>query len=235
MKPRLTLILTIIGLLGAGCAPEPVAVPPPSPVTVVEPRLEASLLSRPGPAQVSLDGHALGQTPRVVKVASLDEVLRITAVQGKEQPAETRIRVISDSSMEVTFMFRGSVSAMAKALGLPRILVFDYGSALTFGVDKYDLAPSFMTMLQHQADLLTSHFAGIPVFVCGHTDPTGTSSHNAILAFKRAEVVTNYLVRKGVDKKLIKTQGFGSAYPVAGNDTPEGRALNRRTEIILPR
>jgi peptidoglycan-binding protein ArfA len=51
----------------------------------------------------------------------------------------------------------------------------------------------------------------------------------------RAEVVTDYLVRKGVDKKLIKTQGFGSAYPVAGNDTPEGRALNRRTEIILPR
>jgi outer membrane protein OmpA-like peptidoglycan-associated protein len=48
-------------------------------------------------------------------------------------------------------------------------------------------------------------------------------------------VVTGYLVKQGVDPKLIKTQGFGSTYPVAGNDTPEGRALNRRTEIILPR
>jgi outer membrane protein OmpA-like peptidoglycan-associated protein len=90
-------------------------------------------------------------------------------------------------------------------------------------------------MLDRQAALLTSHFAGIQVFVCGHTDPSGSSSRNAVLAFKRAEVVTGYLVKQGVDPKLIKTQGFGSTYPVAGNDTPEGRALNRRTEIILPR
>jgi outer membrane protein OmpA-like peptidoglycan-associated protein len=235
MKPRLTLFLPFVGLLGAGCAPGPVAVPKPPPVAVAELKMEASLRSLPGPAQVSLDGHPLGLTPRVVKVASFDEVFRITAAQGQVQPAETRIRLISDSAMEVTFMFGESVSPMAKALGLPRILVFDYGSALTFDLDKYDLTPAFTTMLDHQADLLTSHFAGIPVFVCGHTDTTGSSNHNAILAFNRAEVVTDYLVRKGVEKKLIKTQGFGSAYPVAGNDTPEGRALNRRTEIILPR
>jgi len=47
-------------------------------------------------------------------------------------------------------------------------------------------------------------------------------------------VVTDYLAHRGVRKSLIKTQGFGSAYPVASNDTPSGRALNRRTEIILP-
>jgi outer membrane protein OmpA-like peptidoglycan-associated protein len=197
--------------------------------------MEASLISQPGPAQVSLDGQPLGQTPRVVRVESLDEVFRITAAQDKEQPSETRIRVISETSMEVTFLFRGSVSPMAKALGLPRILVFDYGSALTFQVNHHDLAPSFTPMLDSQAALLTSHFPGIPVFVCGHTDPSGSASHNAILAFQRAEVVAAYLVQHGVDRKLIKTQGFGSTYPVAGNDTPEGRALNRRTEIILPR
>jgi peptidoglycan-binding protein ArfA len=136
--------------------------------------------------------------------------------------------------LEVTFLFRGSVSPMAKALGLPRILVFDYGSALTFDVDKYVLIPAFTVMLNRQADLLANHFAGIHVYVCGHTDATGNATHNAVLALRRAEVVTDYLVAKGVRPELIKTQGFGSAYPVAGNETPAGRALNRRTEIILP-
>lgn len=228
-------LLPILALLGAGCAPAPAPAPAPPPVVAPEPRLEASLISRPGPAQVSLNGQMLGQTPRVVRVNSLDEIFQITAARDQEQPAETRIRVISDTEMEVTFLFRGSVSPMAKALGLPRILVFDYGSALTFKVNKYDLAPAFTPMLDRQAALLTSHFAEIPVFVCGHTDPTGRARRNAVLAFQRAEVVTAYLVRKGVSPKLIKTQGFGSSYPVASNETPEGRALNRRTEIILPR
>jgi len=232
---KLIPILLLTGLLGTGCAPpKPVPEPPPPAAPVAEPKVEASLVSSPGPAEVSLNGKDLGQTPRVVKVASLDEVLRITAAQDKEPPSETRIRVISDTAMEVTFLFRGTVSPMARALGLPRILVFDYGSALTFEVDKYALAASFTSMLDRQAELLTSHFAGIRVYVCGHTDQTGNANHNAVLALRRAEVVTDYLVRKGVGREFIKTQGFGSAYPVAGNDTPAGRALNRRTEIILP-
>jgi len=231
---RLPAVLLSLGLLGLGCAPKPEPAPPPTPPPP-EPKLEASLISEPGPALVSLDGQPLGQTPRVVKVESLDEVFRITAAQDQEQPAETRIRVISETAMEVTFLFRGNVSPMARALGLPRILVFDYGSALTFKVDRYDLAPTFTPMLDRQAALLASHFPGIQVFVCGHTDPTGSAGHNAVLALRRAEVVAGYLAQRGIDPRLIKTQGFGSAYPVASNDTPEGRARNRRTEIILPR
>jgi len=234
MKTLPTLLLLLLPGLLVGCAPKPVPVPPPPPPVVVEPKLEASLISRPGTAQVVLKGQSLGQTPKVVKVASLDEVFQITAARNQEKPTETRIRVLSDTSAEVTFMFGPSASPMARALGLPRIMVFDYGSALTFASDKYALAPAFTAMLDRQADLLTSHFAGIHLFVCGHTDDTGNANHNAVLALRRAEVVTDYLAQKGVSKSLIKTQGFGSAYPVAGNDTPAGRALNRRTEIILP-
>jgi outer membrane protein OmpA-like peptidoglycan-associated protein len=183
---------------------------------------------------LSLNGQDLGQTPRVVKVDSWDDVFRITAVRNQEPPSETRVRVASDRSMEVTFLFQGSVSPMAKALALPRILVFDYGSALTFDLDKYELAPAITPALDRQADMLIHHFAGIPIFVCGHTDISGSASHNAVLSLRRAEVVTDYLVARGVNRQLIKTQGFGSTYPVAGNDTLAGRALNRRTEIILP-
>ena len=198
------------------------------------PTLETDLESRPGPANLAMHGHDLGRTPKVVMVKSLDEVLTITASMDREQLTETRVRVISDAKAEVTFVFGPGSSPMAKVLGFPRILVFDYGSATTFEVDRHDLAPGFLGMLDRQAALLQAHFPGVKVFVCGHTDQTGEASHNAVLSLERAQAVAAYLGGKGVARDLIQAQGFASAYPVAGNDTAPGRALNRRTEIILP-
>jgi len=221
IAPRLLLLSA--ALLLAGCrAPAPA------------PALEATLIARPGPAQLTLKGKALGLTPQVVKVASLEEVLQITAAMDKSQLTETRVRVLSATAAEVTFLFGEGSSAMAKVLGFPRILVFDYGSALTFEVNKFDLAPAFTALLDRQAELLTGPFAGLNVFVCGHTDQSGEAGHNAVLSLQRAQAVENYLAAHKVGKALLKAQGFGSAYPVAGNDTAPGRALNRRTEIILP-
>ena len=199
-----------------------------------KPGLETALESRPGAARLAMHGRDLGQTPKVVMVKSLDEVLGITASMDQEQLAETRVRVISDTRAEVTFYFGPERSAMAKVLGFPRILVFDYGSATTFEVDRHDLAPGFLGLLDRQAALLQAHFPGVRVFVCGHTDQTGEAAHNAVLSLERAQAVSGSLGGKGVARNLIQAQGFGSAYPVAGNDTAPGRALNRRTEIILP-
>ena len=198
------------------------------------PKLETTLASRPRPAQLSLNGRGLGQTPTVITVASMAELLQITAAVGQEKPTETRVRMLSESSAEVTFYFGENSSSLAKTLGFPRILVFDYGSAFPFEVDRYDLASSLIGMLNRQAELLNDHFSGIPVFVCGHTDQTGEANHNSLLSLQRAQAVADHLEHKGVPKKLITAQGFGSSYPLAGNDTVAGRALNRRTEIILP-
>jgi outer membrane protein OmpA-like peptidoglycan-associated protein len=219
MKTHDLLPLAAAGILLAGCS---------------RPKLEASLDARPGPARIQLKGRSLGTTPRVVRVGSMAEVLDLSASMDQAAPSETRIRVLSPTSAEVTFFFGEGSSVMAKALGLPRILVFDYGAAPTFEVDKADLAPVFTDMLVRQAELLTGHFRGIPVYVCGHTDPTGSVDHNAVLSLRRAQAVAERLLAGGVEASLVKAQGFGSAYPVASNDTAPGRALNRRTEIILP-
>jgi outer membrane protein OmpA-like peptidoglycan-associated protein len=168
-----------------------------------------------------------------VVVSSLAELLQISASMNHEHLTETRIRFLANDQVEVVFYFGENSSAMAKALGLTKILVFDYGSTTTFDVDKFDLAPAFQTQLDRQAELLRSSFSGLPVFICGHTDQTGETTHNQQLSFLRAQAVTDYLTTRGVPKGLVKTQGFGSTYPVAGNDTPTGRTLNRRTEIIL--
>ena len=70
------------------------------------------------------------------------------------------------------------------------------------------------------------------ILLVGHTDDTGSSQLNADLSERRAHVVAEYLKRKGVPESNIYFQGAGEAYPVANNRTEEGRAINRRVEII---
>ena len=79
------------------------------------------------------------------------------------------------------------------------------------------------------------------IIVDGYTDnvPIGPGlkregiSSNLELSSRRADVVVDYLVNQGVNQNLISAQGFGESNPVASNDTPEGRAQNRRIEVTL--
>lgn len=67
----------------------------------------------------------------------------------------------------------------------------------------------------------------------GHTDNVGKAENNKVLSQKRAEACLNYLVKKGIGKKRLSAVGFGQDQPVATNDTPEGRAKNRRVDFIV--
>ncbi len=67
----------------------------------------------------------------------------------------------------------------------------------------------------------------------GFTDSTGTAGHNQTLSSQRADAVRTALVDLGVGGDRIRTRGYGEAFPVAGNDNPSGRQLNRRVEIVL--
>lgn len=72
------------------------------------------------------------------------------------------------------------------------------------------------------------------VIVEGHTDNIGSKAYNLSLSEQRAEAVKVYLVSQGIDNERISTAGLGFEFPVASNDTGEGRQQNRRVEIILP-
>ena len=65
----------------------------------------------------------------------------------------------------------------------------------------------------------------------GYTDKIGSDSYNIKLSQKRAKAVEDYLVSKGVERNNLKIVGYGKASPIATNETPEGRSMNRRVEI----
>ena len=71
------------------------------------------------------------------------------------------------------------------------------------------------------------------IIAVGHTDEVGADAYNQKLSVRRADAVKAYLASKGVEKNRIYTEGKGKKQPVADNKTAEGRAKNRRVEILL--
>ncbi|HWQ10162.1 MAG TPA: OmpA family protein, partial [Holophaga sp.] len=196
--------------------------------------LAVRVLSTPAQATISLKEKPIGTTPQSISVPMASDLLQLKAVLGASEASEKRIRFVSPEQAEVMFMFGKERSALARSLGLSKVLVFDYGEGITFDVDRHELKPVFKDLLERQAELLKAHFTGLDIYVCGHTDSSGNMNHNLALSLARAQTVAERLISLGVPRARLKVQGFGSAFPIAGNDTPEGKALNRRTEIVLP-
>jgi len=103
---------------------------------------------------------------------------------------------------------------------------------VTFAVDSTTISPSFRAALDEVASSLQKYPDSL-VDVMGHTDSTGSDSHNLDLSQRRADSVKGYLVMRGVGGARVATIGYGEQYPRADNNTAEGRALNRRVEIRI--
>jgi OOP family OmpA-OmpF porin len=100
-----------------------------------------------------------------------------------------------------------------------------------FDYKKWDVKPQFNTNLDNIISIL-KRTPGLKIRVEGHTDNIGSEKYNLKLSKKRAEAIKAYLVEKGIEKSRITSIGYGFSKPRAGNDTKEGRALNRRAELI---
>jgi sodium-type flagellar protein MotY len=106
-------------------------------------------------------------------------------------------------------------------------------TSIYFGSDQYRMTASEVNKLDNIVAYLKVDNSIQELILDGHTDHVGTDEDNLILAQKRAETVTQYLVDKGIDKKIILSRWHGEAYPVANNNTVAGRAKNRRVTLRL--
>lgn len=88
-------------------------------------------------------------------------------------------------------------------------------------------------VIDHIAQTLIAH-PQLKIEVIGHTDNLGKPERNLALSFARAEAVHDALVSAGVDSTRASFTGRGDAEPIAANDTREGRAVNRRVDLLIP-
>jgi outer membrane protein OmpA-like peptidoglycan-associated protein len=103
---------------------------------------------------------------------------------------------------------------------------------VTFETNSSSLDSRFFAVLDSVTTVLQEYKSTL-VTVAGYTDSTGSAEYNQKLSEKRATTVALYLNSRGVAKERLAAIGHGEAHPVAGNDTAEGRARNRRVEITL--
>ena len=113
-----------------------------------------------------------------------------------------------------------------------RGLVITLSGSVLFASNKSQLLPSAQTRLNQVAAALIET-KDRKLTVEGHTDSQGSIGHNQELSQQRADAVRSYLISRGYPSDLITAQGIGEDRPVADNSSVEGRANNRRVEIIV--
>jgi OmpA-OmpF porin, OOP family len=103
---------------------------------------------------------------------------------------------------------------------------------ILFETDKFVIRPQYFKDLDDLVLYLNASKATF-VDILGHTDSEGEDDKNLILSKNRVNAVVQYLVSKGISSNRIKGTGFGETLPVATNNTPEGKTLNRRIEFLI--
>lgn len=103
---------------------------------------------------------------------------------------------------------------------------------VNFSIGKNDITADSKNGLVHLATFLQEH-PGVRVELGGHADNTGGEERNIILSWHRAKMVYEYLLGLNVSESQLTYHGYGSSMPIDTNATPEGRANNRRTDVVV--
>jgi outer membrane protein OmpA-like peptidoglycan-associated protein len=177
---------------------------------------EASRLQSEAAARTAAEAQRQAAAERQ---AALDAQAAAQAARQQGLEAEARARALEAQlkDLEAKKTERGMVITMGDVL---------------FDTNQAQLKPGAMRNVQKLADFL-KQYPQRKVMIEGFTDSTGSAARNQELSEQRARSVGNALTGMGIASDRIASRGYGPAYPAAGNDSAQGRQLNRRVEIII--
>ena len=151
--------------------------------------------------------------------AAAAERLRAEQASGTANAAEERVRQLEAQLKDI------------EGKQTERGLLVTLGDVL-FAFNKAELTPQAGPRLDKLATFL-KQFPRRKLLVEGYTDAIGTDAYNMELSERRAEAIREALIARGVDTTRVVTKGYGKAYPVADNSSIDGRAVNRRVEVVI--
>jgi outer membrane protein OmpA-like peptidoglycan-associated protein len=175
--------------------------------------------------------------------AEMKEAESARAAQLSAEEAEQARRLAKSRASEAEFAKREAELASQQIDSLTRQLenlqlretesgvVVTLGDVL-FASGQAELVEGGRSSLEEVVDLLQTE-PDKKIRVEGHTDSSGETEANLLLSEKRAQAVRESLISLGVDAERVTAMGMGEDFPIASNDTEEGRARNRRVDVIL--
>lgn len=152
------------------------------------------------------------------------------ATQQQQLAAEQKAREDAERRAEQA---SADLARIATVKQESRGMVITLSGQVLFASGKSELLPSAQAKLSEVANALTQGNPDATIVVEGHTDSQGSQTFNLDLSQRRAQAVRDYLASHGVASDRIRAEGVGFARPVADNKTAEGRANNRRVEIVV--
>ena len=155
--------------------------------------------------------------------------------QTKEQLAQSQQQLESERQARVAAEQR-TADALTRMKGMTakqdqRGLVLTLSGQVLFASGKSEMLPTAQKRLDDVIAALKDDPRSITIV--GHTDSVGSDEKNMMLSQRRADAVRTYLTTHGIPEDRVTAQGMGETQPIADNKTAEGRANNRRVEIIL--
>ena len=194
------------------------------------------------------DASAQVQLAQKAKVAAEAEAQRLTGEKlqttqsqlansqqnlAKTQEQLDREKIARADAEKKAAQAMADLQKIANVKQETRGMVITLSGSVLFETDKSALLPAATVKLNEVANALTRGNPDANITIEGHTDSQGAKDHNMQLAQQRAESVKAQLVSRGVAADRIKAVGVGPDRPIADNKSPEGRANNRRVEIIV--
>ncbi len=137
------------------------------------------------------------------------------------------VEIVEIADFEATLEFVDADTMQTQIAETGHIALY----GIQFEHDKSTLTPDSDATLAEIAKVMSAN-AGLRVYVVGHTDDVGALDYNQGLSLRRATTVVEALVQAGVEAGRLTPLGVGPAAPIGSNDTQEGRALNRRVELV---
>jgi outer membrane protein OmpA-like peptidoglycan-associated protein len=191
----------------------------------------AGALLASGQQQQTLTNMHAAETSQVkTTTAQLGRANQTIALQGQAISAERDRREEADKRAAQAAQ---DLAKFASVKQEARGMVITLSGSVLFASAKSDLLPGAQVKLNNVADALTKQDPDSKIVVEGHTDSQGGAAYNQDLSQRRAQSVRDYLVSRGISSDRVTSQGFGPTRSVADNASAEGRANNRRVEIVV--
>ena len=187
------------------------------------------------PAAAASAQNTQAETPPPASVPAQPASAALQTTEPQPAAAQTTSAPVSSVSAQGSNLSATGSNLSAQQTGFN--IEINLASDVLFDFDKADLKPEADAELQKAAEVIREKGKGL-ILITGHTDSKGSDAYNKKLSLARAEAVKQWFEKHGLHYDY-QTDGKGAAEPIApntredGSDNPEGRAQNRRVEIVV--